>query len=185
MSDKDRPHDPRPLVGEPLGVDLLNTIWVDAEGQHDLLGDLAGMRLWLASNNRSHWSTTEPARQALLVAREAIRAHITDPSSPTALAGLNAVLAWGHITRSVGPDGPATVVRVDDPAHEAAWHAADNYLTLLAEHPDRLRHCANPDCVLHFYDTSPKANRRWCSMAGCGNRAKAARHYARSRRMAG
>ncbi|WP_433023369.1 CGNR zinc finger domain-containing protein [Kribbella sp. CA-294648] len=34
---------------------------------------------------------------------------------------------------------------------------------------------------MHFYDSSRKANRRWCSMAGCGNRAKAARHYARSK----
>jgi predicted RNA-binding Zn ribbon-like protein len=34
---------------------------------------------------------------------------------------------------------------------------------------------------LYFYDTSPKRSRRWCSMATCGNRAKAARHYARSK----
>ncbi|MFG3705954.1 CGNR zinc finger domain-containing protein [Micromonospora sp. NPDC047670] len=182
MSGEEPPRDPRPLIGEPLSLDLLNTIWVDAEGGQDLLGDLTGTRLWLASNNHSHHPATEPVRQALLVTREAIRAHLTDPTSPAALADLNAVLAWGHITRSVGPGGPASIVRVDDPAHLAAWHAADNYLTLLAQRPERLRRCAHPDCVLHFYDTSPKGNRRWCSMAGCGNRAKAARHYARVRR---
>ncbi|WP_019869528.1 CGNR zinc finger domain-containing protein [Salinispora oceanensis] len=184
MSDTGLPRDPRPLIGEPLGLDLLNTIWVDAEGPHDLLGDLVGTRLWLASNDRSHWPATEPVRQALLVAREAIRAHLTDPASPAALAALNSVLAWGHVTRSVGQDGPTTVVRVEDPVHLAAWHAADNYHTLLTERADRLRRCAHPDCVLHFLDTSPKGNRRWCSMAGCGNRAKAARHYARSRHAA-
>jgi predicted RNA-binding Zn ribbon-like protein len=32
--------------------------------------------------------------------------------------------------------------------------------------------------VLYFFD--PTGRRRWCSMAGCGNRAKAKRHYARS-----
>ncbi|MGW4498942.1 CGNR zinc finger domain-containing protein [Micromonospora sp. NPDC004336] len=185
MSGEGRAHDPRPLVGEPLGLDLLNTIWVDAEGPHDLLSDLAGTRLWLASNDRPRHPATEPVRRALLVAREAIRAHVTDPAAPAAIADLNAVLAWGHLTRSVGPDGPATTARVDDPAHLTAWQAADSYLALLAERPDRVRRCAHPDCVLHFYDTSPKGSRRWCSMAGCGNRAKAARHYARTRRPAG
>ena len=36
-------------------------------------------------------------------------------------------------------------------------------------------------CVLYFYDTSRNGTRRWCSMQGCGGRAKASRHYARTR----
>jgi predicted RNA-binding Zn ribbon-like protein len=39
---------------------------------------------------------------------------------------------------------------------------------------------ANHDCILFFYDTLRSGRRQWCSMAGCGNRAKARRHYARS-----
>ncbi len=39
---------------------------------------------------------------------------------------------------------------------------------------DRLRRCASPSCVLWFYDTSRSGARRWCSMQGCGNRAKVA-----------
>ena len=38
----------------------------------------------------------------------------------------------------------------------------------------RLRHCANPDCGLFFYDNSRTRRRRWCSMAVCGNRSKVA-----------
>jgi predicted RNA-binding Zn ribbon-like protein len=38
----------------------------------------------------------------------------------------------------------------------------------------RLRHCANPDCGLLFYDNSRTHRRRWCSMAVCGNRSKVA-----------
>lgn len=45
--------------------------------------------------------------------------------------------------------------------------------------PDRIRRCAHPDCVLFFYDTSKNGTRRWHSMATCGNRTKAARHYAK------
>jgi predicted RNA-binding Zn ribbon-like protein len=81
----------------------------------------------------------------------------------------------------VGPDGPGTEVELEHVYQRAGWLAAVNYVDLLNADPTRVRACAHPDCVLHFYDTSPKRSRRWCSMAGCGNRAKAARHYAKAR----
>lgn len=40
-----------------------------------------------------------------------------------------------------------------------------------------LRKCENPSCILYFYDTTKNHKRRWCSMAICGNRAKAAKFY--------
>ncbi|MBX7170535.1 MAG: CGNR zinc finger domain-containing protein [Pyrinomonadaceae bacterium] len=40
-----------------------------------------------------------------------------------------------------------------------------------------LRKCERDDCILHFYDTTKNHKRRWCSMAICGNRAKAAKFY--------
>ena len=43
-----------------------------------------------------------------------------------------------------------------------------------------VRVCAADDCGLRFCDASPQRNRQWCSMARCGNRAKARAHYARS-----
>ena len=36
----------------------------------------------------------------------------------------------------------------------------------------RVRECAAEDCALLFVDTSRPGRRRWCSMEGCGNRAK-------------
>lgn len=44
----------------------------------------------------------------------------------------------------------------------------------------RLRVCAAPDCSARFLDRSPAGRRRWCSMAGCGNRAKVRRHRSRA-----
>ncbi|MEZ3498420.1 ABATE domain-containing protein [Pantoea sp. KPR_PJ] len=38
-----------------------------------------------------------------------------------------------------------------------------------------VRNCEHPDCTLWFYDRTKAHRRRWCSMAVCGNRAKAAR----------
>jgi predicted RNA-binding Zn ribbon-like protein len=46
----------------------------------------------------------------------------------------------------------------------------------------RVRCCEGERCVLLFYDTSKNRSRRWCDMAACGNRAKAAAHYQRARR---
>ncbi|MGW0552746.1 CGNR zinc finger domain-containing protein [Streptomyces sp. NPDC002926] len=46
--------------------------------------------------------------------------------------------------------------------------------------PDRIRACAREACALHFFDRSGNGTRRWCSMAVCGDRATASRHYART-----
>ena len=43
------------------------------------------------------------------------------------------------------------------------------------------RICANDECRWVFFDASRTHQRRWCEMASCGNRAKAARHRARAR----
>jgi predicted RNA-binding Zn ribbon-like protein len=45
----------------------------------------------------------------------------------------------------------------------------------------RVRICESDTCSARFYDRSPAARRRWCSMRGCGNQAKARRHRARAR----
>ena len=44
-----------------------------------------------------------------------------------------------------------------------------------------VRKCEGPTCTLWFLDVSKGHARRWCSMAVCGNRAKAAAHQARVR----
>lgn len=177
--------DPRPLVGEPVSLDLLNTVWVDAAGRHDLLADLPGLRIWLTGNGLAEQApATQDTRAALLEARDAISAHLHDPTAPAAAGAINALLARGVLTRALTEHGPVVRPQVQDPAQLAAWTAAEDYLQLIARDPARIRRCAHPDCVLHFYDTSPRGDRRWCSMAGCGNRAKAARHHARTRQHA-
>ena len=58
------------------------------------------------------------------------------------------------------------------------WPVARSLAELLAgEAFGRLRCCAGPDCSWLFIDASKNRVRRWCSMATCGNRAKAERHY--------
>ena len=60
------------------------------------------------------------------------------------------------------------------PVAEAAAH-------LLVEGDFALvRQCEHPDCILWFYDRTKSHKRRWCSMAQCGNRQKAARFRKRN-----
>lgn len=65
--------------------------------------------------------------------------------------------------------------------HALARIALDAGVLLGTEQRDRLRVCASETCSARFYDASRAAGRRWCSMAGCGNTAKARRHRARQR----
>jgi predicted RNA-binding Zn ribbon-like protein len=43
-----------------------------------------------------------------------------------------------------------------------------------------VKRCANPACGAFFHDTSKNHNGRWCSKE-CGNRARVAAHYRRTR----
>ena len=69
------------------------------------------------------------------------------------------------------PDRP-----LDLPAHVLLADALD-----LVTSSVPIRKCAGDRCGWLFVDTSKNHSRRWCSMAGCGNRAKGRRHYSRRR----
>ena len=70
---------------------------------------------------------------------------------------------------------PATALALLAPV---LWSAGD---LLAGQRLDRVRRCANPECGWLFLDDSRAGKRRWCSMSACGNRAKARRHYHKSR----
>ena len=80
-------------------------------------------------------------------------------------------------------------------AHGLTWEVLAPEYRLLAvravlawaalhEHsPGRLRPCANNECRLFLLDRSKANTGRWCSMARCGNRLKARRHYSRTQQL--
>ncbi|MBL1105062.1 CGNR zinc finger domain-containing protein [Streptomyces sp. 5-8] len=177
--------DPRPLTGEPLALDLLNTRWNREGVTQDLLADTEGLAVWLDSNGLAgnHRADAEVLRH-LCTAREALRTAV-DESPRRAAPLVDAVLEHGRIRARLTASGPAEEPEFADPAWAPAWLAARNYLDLLTRAPERIRTCAGGACILHFFDTSRNGTRRWCSMAACGNRAKASRHYARSKEIEG
>jgi predicted RNA-binding Zn ribbon-like protein len=164
----------RPLTGEPLAIDLVNTVWLSPGGEQDLLGTMTGLAEWLAERDSSA-RPDERMRTALAHTRDVLRAVME--GEPDAEERLNAILARGLIIRSLDAGRVRQRPLFTDDTWELAWLAADDYLRLRDSGADSIRQCEHPSCVLYFYDTSGR--RRWCSMAACGNRAKAKRHYAR------
>jgi predicted RNA-binding Zn ribbon-like protein len=203
-----------PLLGEPLPVELMNTVWAGRDGVHDALADPAEAMAWLrAVAPRAEAAPQElgsPATSTetgtlisdLRNLRDALRhlaAEVTDDPRPrrrsgprpsaaraAAVSTINqaaaAAPAWPEL--SWPDDGRATRQRQSrGPAARILLSAiADQAISLFAgtSQPGQpqLRACLGPGCVLYFVQQHPR--REWCS-AGCGNRARVARHYHRHR----
>jgi predicted RNA-binding Zn ribbon-like protein len=102
------------------------------------------------------------------------------------LATLNQAWASSLAHARLEPDGAGYRWgwRTDPPALDRMlWpvlRSAGDLLT--SDELDRVKECPGlGDCGWLFFDTSKNGSRRWCSMEGCGNRAKGRRHYRRTR----
>jgi predicted RNA-binding Zn ribbon-like protein len=126
--------------------------------------------------------------QQAIVLREAIYhilLAITHDRVPKAadLATLNASLseAMSHMRLESSGSGFEWMWNGDTHSIEyiiwrAAWSASE---LLLSDALNHVRKCEGCDWL--FIDTSRSRRRRWCDMTTCGNRAKARRHYTRTR----
>jgi predicted RNA-binding Zn ribbon-like protein len=118
--------------------------------------------------------------------REVVEAVVEQRAPRTgALDTVNRALHSRQVIELIpAPDGVAVDHRhVGDPVDDALARLSDPLVgELTGGHPDRIRVCDNDRCRWVFYDTSRTGRRRWCAMSTCGNRAKAARHRARTKR---
>jgi predicted RNA-binding Zn ribbon-like protein len=105
------------------------------------------------------------------------------PLSVDALACINAILALDGGYERIEPAKTSGYtlahVRANDDVSATLVPIARDIAGLLATPNAPVRHCAGAGCVRHFYDDSRTGRRRWCEMAICGNRAKAAAFTAR------
>ena len=136
----------RPLTGEPLALDLVNTWWVHDGHDVDLFDDDEALAAWLAEHDLADEPSPAAHRATLREVRAAIRGVLEE--TPGSTDALDATLAHGRL-RLVLADGRAgEVVELDDPAWGPAWSAARAFLDVLATAPsDRIRHCAGSECV--------------------------------------
>jgi predicted RNA-binding Zn ribbon-like protein len=153
---------------------LLNSTPVIDGAPADDLADPVRARAWLAA---AGGRGTEAELRYVLQVRRALQAVVRGQQPAAVLApeleGVTSVPAIddGRIgwTLSVAPD------------RELAVRAILTWDALVRQSPGRLRPCANDECRLFLIDRSKANAARWCSMAVCGNRMKARRHYQRSR----
>jgi predicted RNA-binding Zn ribbon-like protein len=183
------------LPDEPLPVRLMNTVWADRHGVHDDLTSVDRLRNWFAQTGLAGAAQLGPedlaAVRRLRDATRRIAAHVTDDDRPAALADSDDLIAaLTALNADAASCSPALVL--DDGGRPALrWHPgpreADRSRAELAlaaarllggDEAGLLRACHGPGCVLYFRKDHPR--RGWCS-AGCGNRARVARHYERHR----
>ena len=184
-------HLPLPLLGGRLSLDFVNAAPSSAELSWErLIQFLESTNIVSPERGAQLLSLPQsdpPAAEALLLkARRlgsALRKVFTAMLRKQKIAGewiepLNEILriTEGH-DELVGEDG---VWKIEFIARESGldWllaAVARSGAEIVAEGVRaRLRHCANPNCGLFFYDNSRTRRRRWCSMAVCGNRSKVA-----------
>ena len=188
------------FLGNHLFLDFLNTRPVMNGETVEMLPDGAALARWLGAaglvNEREcarlmrRWAApeysaaVEELRQFRESARQAVLKMEEGASvSPGVLRDLNRLLAiFPDIDQVVQTS--SGLKRRRHFAPESPEHAfaplADACADMLTATPlSRIRKCQG--CVLHFYDTSKKGTRIWCSMNLCGNRAKVAAYADRKR----
>jgi predicted RNA-binding Zn ribbon-like protein len=172
-------------VANHPGVDLCNTRpMIDGE-QRELLTRPSDLAAWLAQANKAitRLGTARPDQATLKWTqqlREQLRAVLTSSNRTAPAEALNRTLA--QLTCSPQLDQTTgLILSSSNPQTQIRTDLAVLAIQSCQLPPERVRQCANPNCVLIFHDASKNGTRRWCDMATCGNREKAATHYRRTR----
>lgn len=191
-----------PRLGGRLWLDFVNT---DDEHHGRRVEHLVGFAAWTrwladagvldaeraALLERRAQEQPMGAQAALVDARRvrnalrtlAERGATQERARDAALAEINRILGRSAGTRRVetGADGFTRAFRAGGdvfgglllPIVESAADA------LVAGEMARVKRCQGQGCARVYLDATRNHSRRWCAMADCGNRAKAARHRAR------
>lgn len=158
---------------EAFLLDLLNTTPVIDGTVHDGLADSAAAKTWLREHEVSD---TKAELAALVEARSILQQVVRGDAGPKTLKRF---VDGVRVRPVVGGDGVDW--RLDVEGASGAARAVLAWDALRISSPGRLRPCANSECRLFLIDRSKPNTARWCSMAICGNRMKARRHYRRAR----
>lgn len=169
---------PDVLSDEGFLLALLNTTPVIDGVPTDELQDAGKGGPWLLS---AGGQGTDAELQHVRQVRAALQAVVRGERPPGALAPF----LQGAAARPALTDGEITWSLDVPPERELALRAVLAWDALAKNSPGRLRPCANDECRLFLIDHSKAGTARWCSMAICGNRMKARRHYQRTRNAPG
>jgi predicted RNA-binding Zn ribbon-like protein len=146
------------------------------------LTDQITLRDWLVANGLMHPDaavTVEDYKHAIAL-REAMRGVIGgnsgQPVYPVDLATLNEAAVASRPRVRFGSGGKARLEPDATGAGGALGRLVLNlYAAMQSPDWDRLKLCGSDSCRWALFDRSKNQSSRWCTMASCGNRAKARR----------
>ena len=193
-------------IGNHLALDLVNTTHLVGGERVDLLEDVDALASWATragllddGHHRAAFPVNGREASRSLAFTHRLRRTLRDVLDTTAgmapatgaapfradrIGELNEILREAPGTLHVGlPPGPPdiTLTTADGPAAQLRLDIAAAAVDLFGHDPNRVRRCEGAGCELWFLDVSKSGRRRWCDMATCGNRAKAAAHHARAK----
>lgn len=188
------------VANRPI-LDFLNTKPVLAQGPTELLPDFHALERWLIASGIVRpaqtkslilsWRHSREAKgflRELIAFRERLRDEVLRMEGGSApsddfIKEVNARLLEYPPNTSLRKRNGVIVRESIFPLREPPdlWAPIiDGAADLLSEtEPSRIRKCQS--CVVHFFDTSKKGSRRWCSMNICGNKLKVAAYQRRKR----
>ena len=150
------------------------------ERQLDQLADPEGLRAWLQEHGLLRpGETVDPADlQRARSVREALRtlllANNGAPPDPEPTETLNRAARRARLVVSFDQLGRASLTPAAAGVDGALGELLASVYTAMAEGSwHRLKACRDDVCQWAFYDASKNRSGAWCTMADCGNRAKA------------
>jgi predicted RNA-binding Zn ribbon-like protein len=191
------------FVGNHLTLDFLNTKPILEGTPRELLPNASALVRWLAASGIvktekdrelvrawSHTAQAERFVRKLVAFRERLRAAVLRLES--GLAPGDSFLAEMNMLLGIYPQRSILTKRGSKVSLNRSFEprkSEDTWIPILAAttellstlEPSRIRKCESESCVIHFYDTSKRGSRRWCSMNICGNRLKVAAYQRRQR----
>jgi predicted RNA-binding Zn ribbon-like protein len=206
-SDKSSPtpggqHQPKGGVAEDLAIRFVNTkAWRLRDVAEERLGSPDALFEWLGRNvtplpsslgQRRDWKKSAEWHAAAIRLRESIYDILT-----RRMLGIEPPSAsLDYFNECLSEPGVGALIRFETGALSWSFAKSPNggllrpIVLSAAElmtgvRAAKVRQCQDDrGCGWLFVDESRLQNRRWCSMGDCGNRAKAHRHYDRTKRVA-
>lgn len=189
------------LVGNNLSLDFVNTKIADGGKPKDLLEDLADIMSWAIAvrlietndarryfaiwNKKSGDLVSEAVDFRLILHELFTRIINGEEVKDSAIKVINERLddQTGYTEIMRNEVGFEKRFRADfkEPNQILSSVASSAADLLCYGNLDLIKKCKGENCVLYFYDMTKNHSRRWCSMAGCGNRAKANAFYKRKK----
>jgi predicted RNA-binding Zn ribbon-like protein len=175
-------------MDESLAVSFANTRYAQRGEPVDLLATVRGLHGWLSDHDlpgRVTAGDVAAFQQLREATRDVLAALTTEATLPRAdVEALNRAAAsapmWLELVlpRSTDADVRVEQRSAADAVAQARARLAGSVIELVTgDRRAGVRACGGPGCVMFFEQT--RQRRVWCS-AGCGNRARVARHYERT-----